>query len=70
MADSYCCQKKKSGMKRRVFRVLPHVVCSNCGGYLISAHAHSCPACEIPIDYRGRREMVMQPVKLEVVGVI
>ena len=38
-----------AGLECRVFRILPHVVCGNCG-ILVSKEADACPFCETPIN--------------------
>ncbi|MBR1515110.1 MAG: zinc ribbon domain-containing protein [Bacteroidales bacterium] len=54
--------------EHRVFRILPHVVCGNCGN-LVPESADICPFCEAPMDSHAKREIVEQPVGLEIVGV-
>lgn len=63
-----CGQAIETGIKPRVFRVLPHVVCGNCGS-LVLGNTCFCPICESAINRRVKREIVEQPVELEIIGV-
>lgn len=63
------CEKKvKTRTKCRVFRVSPYAVCSNCGSLLTDIIA-SCPICEATMDSCTKREIVEQPVELEIIGI-
>lgn len=61
-----CGQAIEIGAKPRAFRILPHVVCGNCGS-LVSAKVCSCPFCEASLNRRVKREIVEQPVELEII---
>ena len=53
-----------AGIECRVFRILPHVVCGNCG-ILVTKEANACPFCETPINQSDIHKIVEQPVELE-----
>ncbi len=62
-----CGQSVRAGMKRHVYRILPHVVCGNCGG-LVPESANVCPFCEAPINHNTTSKTVEVPIELEIVG--
>lgn len=61
-----CGMAVDAGIECRVFRILPHVVCGNCGS-LVSAKVCFCPFCEASLNRRVKREIVEQPVELEII---
>ena len=63
-----CGSAVKTETERNVYRVLPHEVCSNCGN-LVSKSADVCPFCEVPMNPQIKREIVEQPVELEIIDI-
>jgi len=59
-----CGMAVDAGIECRVFRILPHVVCGNCGS-LVTKEANACPFCETPINQSDIHKIVEQPVELE-----
>lgn len=59
-----CGMAVDAGIECRVFRILPHVVCGNCG-ILVTKEANACSFCETPINQSDIHKIVEQPVELE-----
>lgn len=58
----------KSVAERHVYRILPHAVCDNCGS-LVPELADVCPFCEVTMNPQIKREIVEQPVELEIIDI-
>ena len=63
-----CGTAVEAGTERHVYRILPHIVCSNCGN-LVSKSADVCPFCEVKMNPQIKREIVEQPVELEIIDI-
>lgn len=58
-----CGAKLKEGAERRLYRIVPRVVCMNCG-FLIEDISNPCPMCETKINPDNEYEIVEIPAEL------
>jgi len=58
-----CGANVEEGAECRLYRIVPHAVCPNCG-YLIENISNPCPMCETKVNRKIKQKIVEVPVEL------